>query len=279
MEIIDGKKIADEILAELKKQPAPKKILAAILFGDDQVSLSFLKQKESVAKFLNIDFRLYKFSDVLTNDQARMEVRRLALSKSVGGLIVQLPLPSSINFHYVLNVIPREKDIDVLGERSLGAFYASRNPVLPPSVGAVKEVLKAAALTFVEGEIGTSAVKRVGIVGLGFLVGKPIVNWLMGRVGELYLLDKGGNLDILKQADLVISGVGQPGLIKPEMLKAGAGVIDFGYSRGVNGKISGDFDASSASSLSLLSFYTPTPGGVGPIVAAKLLENFYRLNS
>lgn len=269
MEIIDGKKIADEIFVKLKNQPKPKKILAAVIFGRDRASLGFLKQKEKAAQFLNIDFRLYEFSDVLTNDQARMEVRKLALSKPVGGLIVQLPLPPQMNLHYVLNVIPREKDIDVLSERSLGAFYAGRNPILPPAVGAVQEILNSQSFVLNS--------KKIAVVGLGFLTGKPIAIWLMGKVGNLCLIDKGGDLSKISQVDLVISGVGQAGLIKPEMLKAGAGVIDFGsdYS---SGKVSGDFDAN-VFCVDKLSFYTPVPGGAGPIVVAKLLENFYKLTA
>jgi len=281
--IINGKQIAQEIIAELKKQPSAgwrtKKFLAAILVGEDEASISFLKQKERVAKELGINFRIYKFSAEIKQDELRKEVLKIGQHKTCGGVIVQLPLPEHIDKHYVCNVIPREKDVDVLGERALGAFYTGRNPVFPPAVGVVEKILQTTNYS-----LQTS---KVAVVGLGFLVGKPISVWLKGKVKELYLLDVGSDLDILKQADLVISGVGKPGLIKPEMLKDGSIVIDFGYSF-VDGKISGDFDPSAGSGQApselnsqpayKLINYTPTPGGTGPILVAKLFENFFKLN-
>lgn len=267
--VIDGKAIAREILNKLKRQPVPKKQLAAVLFGEEPASVSFLKQKEKFAKDLGVDFRLYKFPSSLDSDQARQEVNQLADSESVGGIIVQLPLPPQFDRQGVLNAIPQQKDVDVLSEQALGAFYVGRNQVLPPAVEVVKTILATNNLRFIT--------MKIAVVGLGFLVGKPIATWLMGKCAELYLLDQGSDLAILKNVDLVISGVGKSGLIKPEMLKDGAGIIDFGYEYS-SGKAAGDLDVSSLPLLSSLSFHTPTPGGTGPILVAKLFENFYKLN-
>lgn len=267
---VDGRKIKDEIFARLKIQPRPKKRLAAILFGEDKISENFLKQKEAAAKELGVDFKIYKLSMDLTSDEARKEVSIIALQKPVGGVIIQLPLPEQMNRQYVLNVIPREKDVDVLGERALGAFYTGRNPVLPPAVGVVEEILAICKLQIVT--------LKVAVVGLGFLIGKPISVWLAGKAKEIYLLRSGSDFSILKQADLVILGAGKAGLIKPDMLKDGAGIIDFGYEYSDN-KPAGDFDVSAAAGVNKLSFYTPTPGGAGPIVVARIFENFSKLNS
>ncbi len=272
--IIDGKKIAGEIIEKLKSGPAPKKIFAAVLVGENPASISFLKQKEKTAKELGVDFRIYKFPETAKNDELRKETVKIASLKKVGGVIVQLPLPEHLNSQYILNAVPREKDVDVLGERSIGAFYAGRNPVLPPPVGTIKEIIENLKL-----EIENL---RVAIVGLGFLVGRPAAVWLMKKCRELRLLDKGSDLNILKQADLVITATGQAGLIKPGMLKDDAGVIDFGYSMDKNGKIRGDFNVAEIenqkSETKNINFYTPTPGGTGPILTAKIFENFYRLN-
>lgn len=264
---IDGHAIAAEIISELKKLPKPEKIFAAILVGEDPRSISFLKQKEQVARELGIDFRLYKLGAELGNDGLRQEVRRLTEKKPVGGAIVQLPLPEGINSSYVLNAIPREKDVDVLGERALGAFYRGRNPVLPPAVATVKTILEKANLNLGEA--------KVGVVGLGKLVGKPVSLWLTGKCRELHLLGKTSDLKILSTCDVVISGVGKAGIIKPGMLEEGAGVIDFGYYYFPSGEVSGDFSAEDAEKLS---FYTPTPGGTGPILVAELFRNFYTMN-
>ena len=268
--IIDGKKIAKDILDKLKAVPTPKKNLAAFLIGDDNASYGFIKQKEKIAKELGVDFRLYKLPGDITNDKARREVRKIAESKSTGGVIVQLPVPEHLNRHYILNAVPREKDVDVLSERSLGALYVGRNLILPPAVGTLHEILLTTRYS-----LPTS---KVAVVGLGLLIGKPIANFLMGKAEELYLLHEASDLSILKDVDLVISGVGVAGLIKPEMLKNGAGVIDFGYGLSADGKISGDFDSSLLLTTHYsLGFYTPTPGGTGPILVAKIFENFYKL--
>jgi len=269
MPAIPGEKLAQDLIKKLKSEPIPSKILAAILVGDDPRSLSFLKIKEKVAQELGVDFRIYEV-EVKNNDLVRAEIGAIALQKNVGGVVVELPLPQGINPHYVLNVIPREKDVDILGERALGAFYNGRSLVLPPAVG----VLDAILTTY---NLQLTALK-VAVVGLGTLVGKPIATWLMGRCTEIYLLDKGSDFGILKQADLVIAGAGEPGLIKPVMLKENACVIDFGYEYS-QGKPAGDLDVSDEASVARLKLiYTPTPGGTGPILVAKLFENFYKLS-
>src|SRR3990167_10119065 len=273
MTIIDGKKIAQEIVENLKLGPKPEKFFAGVLIGDDPASESFQKLKQKTAAELGIDYRIYRLSPELGNDGLRKEVGRISAQKTCGGVIVQLPLPEHINKHYILNVIPREKDVDVLGERALGAFYAGRNLVLPPAVGVVEELLSIV-------KCQTSNVK-IAIVGRGFLIGKPIAVWLMDKVKELAIFGREGDLSELKKYDLVISGVGKAGLIKMEILKEGAGVIDFGYDFGKDGKICGDLEINKLSSYpaNRIKFYTPTPGGTGPILAAKIFENFYKLNS
>ena len=272
MQIIDGKALAAEVLDRLKAKPLPKKFLGAVLVGDDKSSVSFLKQKEKTAKELGVDFRLYQFPADIKNDELRDEVGKIAAHKTCGGVIVQLPLPEQLNWYYALNAIPREKDVDVLSERALGAFYVGRGLVLPPAVGTVQEIIENLKL-----EIGNSA---VAVVGLGILVGRPIANWIMRRAKETILLRSTSDLGLLKNADIVITGVGSAGLITPEMLKDGAGVIDFGYGT-LEGKYSGDLDTRQFKILNSkfsIFWYTPTPGGTGPLLVAKLFENFYELN-
>lgn len=311
---IDGKKIAEEIIEKLKKLPSAdwrtKRFLAVVMTGQDTASKSFIAQKEKVAQELGVDFRRYEFPEAITQDQLRSEIGKIAAHKTCGGIIVQLPLPEHIKKEYVLNAIPREKDVDILGGRSLGAFYTERNLVLPPAVGVVKRILD-----FIEGESSSLrkvsrnssgqgfefyekseserqvasdtlgckttsfremnlSYKHVAIVGAGFLVGKPIATWLMGKGQEIYILDKGSDFGVLKNADVVICGTGVPGLVKPEMLKEGAIGIDFGYGT-KEGCVLGDFDQKCER---VCSIFTPTPGGTGPILVAQLFENFYTLN-
>ncbi len=291
MTVIDGKRIAERIIGELKTKPRPEKFFAAIVVGEDPASMSFLGRKEKTAKELGVDFRLYRLGAELTNDELRKEVGTIANHKTCGGVIVQLPLPAHLNRHYALNAIPPEKDVDVLGERALGSFYTGRGKVLPPAVGTLAEILRAA-----DRDIKT---QKVAAVGLGLLIGKPIATWLMGKARELHLLHRGSDFSILKNVDLVVTGVGKPKVVTPEMLSPGAGVVDYGYSLEGEGdpegkmRLVGDFDPSTPqsnsgqalqsdsgqASMGQGSFYTPTPGGTGPVLVAKLFENFFLLNS
>lgn len=268
--IIDGKKISAEITARLKALPRPDKFFGAILVGNDAASLNFLKQKEKAATELGIEFRLYELPVDITTDKLRDEIGRLAGPKTCGGFIVQLPLPESINRHYVLNAIPKEKDVDFLSEGALGSFYTGRAAAIPPSAATVEEILKLEKRDLRD--------LTVVMVGAGFLIGKPVGFWLQNRVGELVVVDNTVK-DVharLSEADIVISGAGQPGLFSAKHLKEGAVVIDFGFSRGADGKIAGDFDPSGAEEKNV--HYTKTPGGTGPVLVAKLFENFYKLN-
>ena len=305
---LDGNQIAEDILNRLRALPVPKKFLAGVLIGNDPASESFQKIKQRNAEKLGVDYRIYHLDPALGQDKLRKEVGKIAAHKTCGGVIVQLPLPEGLDRHYILNAVPREKDPDVLSERSLGAFYTGRNrtasrlsrapqrdnpahagfyEILPPSVGVVSEILST-----IHYPLSTSS---LAIVGPGFLIGRPIATWLMGKTKQLFILGKHSDFSVLKHVDLVITGVGLPGLITPEMLKDGASVIDFGYGTGPEGKPSGDFlpppllptpyslltepnPSSTPYSLLATPFYTPTPHGTGPILVAKLMENFYLLN-
>src|SRR5271154_4522608 len=140
--VIDGRSIAKAINERLKKLPKPAKFFGAVLVGTDPASINFLKQKEKAAHDLGIEFRLHTLPVAITTDDLRAEIGRLAGPKNCGGFIVQLPLPEKINRHYVLNAIPKDKDVDCLSEAGLGAFYTGRGAIMPPAVAVVEEILK-----------------------------------------------------------------------------------------------------------------------------------------
>ncbi|MFA6136169.1 MAG: bifunctional 5,10-methylenetetrahydrofolate dehydrogenase/5,10-methenyltetrahydrofolate cyclohydrolase [Candidatus Paceibacterota bacterium] len=271
---IDGKQIAKNILDELKTKTVPKKFLAVFLVGKDPASVSFIAQKEKIAKELGVDFRLYQYDENISNDDLREKIRQVVLSSQCGGAILQLPLPNTLNPFYAINVIPSQKDIEAMSERAVGAFYHNRSIVLPPTVAVIDEVLKSLNLK-------RNSFREVAVLGQGFLVGRPVTNWFLEEVPEVCSMSEGCNLDSLKNADLVVLGTGKAGLVKTSMLKKGSAVIDFGY--GINektGKMGGDFDIESLNENGddFLSFFTPTPGGTGPILVACLFKNFYTLN-
>ncbi|MEK7181426.1 MAG: bifunctional 5,10-methylenetetrahydrofolate dehydrogenase/5,10-methenyltetrahydrofolate cyclohydrolase [Patescibacteria group bacterium] len=281
--IIDGKKIAGQIIEGLKAKPGDwkDKFMGGMLVGEDSASVNFLKQKEKVAKELGIDFRLYKAPEKATTDDLRAEIGMLSRPKNCGGFLVQLPLPEHINRHYALNAISKEKDVDCLSEQALGAFYTGRGKVAPPAVETVEEILKS---QIAKGK-SLRELKFI-LIGAGFLIGKPVGFWLQNRAGEVTIYDSSVKNfhPNLKEADVVISGAGHPNLFSAKDLKEGALVIDFGYAQ-MDGKISGDFDPSASSGQvhdgadEKNIAYTKTPGGTGPVLVSKLYENFWKLNT
>lgn len=247
--------------------------MAAVLVGEDSISANFVNEKRKVAEELGLDFRIYKLSAELSNDALRSEVNKIAADEALGGVIVQLPLPSHVDKHEILKDIPKEKDVDVLGSDAIAAYYVRESGVLPPASGTIEEIVAKYKLDISK--------MKVAIVGIGLLVGKPIALYLMHRAKEVILLDIKSDINEIKNADMVISGVGKAKLILPSVLKKGAVVIDFGYDYS-EGKLVGDFDHalddSNEDKLKHIALFTPTPGGTGPILVAKLFENFFSLN-
>ncbi len=273
--VIDGKEIANKIVDGLKGKPGNwrEKFMGAMLVGEDSTSVNFLKQKEKVAQELGVSFRLYKAPENVTTDDLRAEIGMLSRPKNCGGFLVQLPLPEQVNKHYALNAVPKEKDVDCLSEQALGAFYTGRGEIAPPAVETVEEVLKNHF-----GENKSLRDLKFILIGAGFLIGKPVGFWLQNRAGEVTIYDSSVKNfhPNLKEADVVISGAGSPSLFSGKDLKEGALVIDFGYAH-LDQKIRGDFDPEGADEREVV--YTKTPGGTGPILVAKLYENFWKLNS
>ncbi len=257
MVIIDGKKIAQGILSDLKKLPVPIGKLVAILVGENSASRSFLRQKERVAQELGVSFELRVLSDSLKQEELEHIVSEISHDTSVHGVIVQLPLPQKYNAHEVINQIALRKDIDALRE--------GNEEMLPPAVLSLAYILKEINLDLTQ--------RKVVVVGHGFLIGQPITTWLKNKNCDVVVLDKDNfTPSALKEADLIVSGTGQVGLIRGEYLKEGVVVVDYGY--GVcDGKVSGDVDVVSMEKIA--GFVTPTPGGTGPLVVISLFVNFY----
>lgn len=257
--IIDGRKIAENIISGLKALEKPKKSLAAILVGENAQSESFLKQKSKIAGQLGIDFRLIRLNGKIGEPEVIKEIEKLNLDTSVGGIILQLPLPENFKKENIIPYISALKDIDALTD-------GGKKLVSPLVVGVVNDVLDHLNIDIKD--------KIVAVVGRGFLIGAPILEFFEGRCAKIIPLNSKTGIDPIKEADIVISGTGKAGLIRPESLKDGAVVIDFGYGL-TNGKLKGDL--LTEDELDNI-FYTPTPGGTGPILVAEIYKNFYKLN-
>ena len=256
--IVDGKKIAQEILARaqaraMKLCSAGRRtpLVVAVKGDDSPATRSYLKIKEKRA----------------ADAGCRFEVRELGASTDdADAVIVQLPLADGTDPKPILDAIPLEKDADVLSETAREKFEMDEfDALLPPVVAAIKEI-------FTRYQIDPKE-KRVAVIGEGWLVGKPAATWLTNQGAQVETLNSKSDPASLKTADIIISGAGVPKLIKPEMLKPGVVLIDAATSES-NGEIAGDADPACASVASL---FTPVPGGVGPIAVACLFENVVTL--
>jgi methylenetetrahydrofolate dehydrogenase (NADP+)/methenyltetrahydrofolate cyclohydrolase len=268
--LIDGKKIAEKILAETakkvltlkKKNITPK--LGVVLIGNDPSSETYVRRKQAAAEKIGVKFELHRFPNSIKNSKIIEEIKKIQTGNNLSGLIIQLPVPEKLYTPELFNVVNHTIDVDCLTDVNLGKLVMNTKTIQPPTAGAVLKILE---------ELNVDLVgKNVCIVGMGILVGKPLANLLINaRASVTTCNSKTKNL---KQkclaADIIVSGVGKKNLIHGNMVKKGAIVIDSGISF-ENGKLSGDVNVNEV--LKNAKFVTPTPGGVGPITVALLLYN------
>lgn len=270
--ILDGKILSQEILTDLKTKIGALALrhsprLAAILVGSDPTSIAFLKQKEKAAQEVGVEFKLHTFPADVSNERLRKAIGEIARQQLMAGIVLQLPLPEHLNTQAMLNAIPPAKDVDVLTERNIGAFAVGRLAIDPPPVSGIKRLMKRYGISL-EG-------KYVVVVGQGRLIGRPASWWLLGERATFAAVGSETE-DIAaftEKADIIITGVGKPGLITGRMVKQGVIVFDFG-SAYEQDAIVGDVHFESVEPKA--SHITPVPGGMGPLTVAMLLENLYR---
>lgn len=268
MKRLDGKKVANEILQEVGvlAKALPKRV-CFIQFGSDAASTAFVQRKSHAAEKMNIQADVVHIESASTSEEA-ISVVREAVSGEYDGIVVQLPLPAGINTELVINEIPLAQDIDMLSEKAIELFVAGDTERFPPVAGAVHELLQFKKISL-EG-------KKVVVHGLGRLVGLPVTQLLSRQHVPYSTIDIETSEDekkiLLAEADVIITGVGKPHIIKPEMIKEGAVLIDAGTSA-ENGVLAGDVDPACYEKAL---FYTPVPGGVGPVTVAVLFRNLFR---
>lgn len=257
--IVDGRKISDEIKKELKVKVSTLTrvpMLVAIQVGNDPATESFLRIKKNFASDVGVVFEVSKFEESITTEELCDRILTISNDQLVDGVIVQLPLPENIDKRKVLDLIPVDKDPDVLSSNS------KKEGKLNPVVLAINEILNRNEVSLDE--------QKIVVIGKGELVGGPVVEWLTRYGYEPIVMTK-ENFDSseLKDADIIITGAGVAGLIKKESVKKGVVVIDAGTSES-GGEIKGDSDFSVSE---VASVFTPVPGGIGPVAVAKLFQN------
>ena len=268
--IMDGKKLSEEILTQLRarvqrlraKGIVPK--LDIILVGDDEASQIYVRKKMQSSESIGMKSELHQFPKNAESEEIIGMVERLNSEKSVHGILVQIPMPSHIEEQKVLDSICPEKDVDGLTTYNMGNLFAGETKFEPCTPKGIMRMIDHEKIQ-VKG-------KNAVIIGRSNIVGKPLSVMLLKRDATVTVChSKTSDLKMhTKNADIVVTAVGKPGILTAEMVKDGAVVIDAGISRQDN-VITGDVDFEKVKEKA--SRITPVPGGVGPLTVAMVLEN------
>lgn len=274
MKIIDGRKIRDDILEKVKKEIQAlsfKPVFCDVLVGENPASMQYVQMKERTAEAVGISFYQANFPESITTDDLIREINVLNNMKNMCGIIIQLPLPSHIEKQKVLDTINPNLDVDCLGKTNSEKFYTDyeeENDLVFPTALACMAILEFLDLDFKN--------KKIVVLGQGMLVGKPITTLLNYRnLNPISLNSQTENKeDIIKEADIIISGMGNGKYIIGSMIKDGVILIDAGTSES-EGALVGDVDFESVKDIA--GYISPVPGGVGPVTVAMLLNNVLKV--
>lgn len=267
MNIIDGKKLRNEIVEELKKEVKHymiKPCLAVIQIGDDPASNTYIKSKEKACNEIGMYFKHIKFTEETKEIEVINKILELNNDEYVHGILLQLPIPEKFNPDKLINYIARNKDVDGLTDINLGKLYNNKPCLSSCTPLGIMKLLEDNNVE-IEG-------KNVTIVGRSNLVGKPLLGLMLNKNATVTIChSKTENLSKhTKNADILVVAVGKKQFIKENMVKEGTVVIDVGINKEDN-KLYGDVDFEKVKEKA--SLITPVPGGVGPMTVAMLMKN------
>ena len=265
--IIDGKALSAKFLDDIKKRVKDAKEkpgLAIVIVGNNPASEIYVGLKEKKSKEIGFYVERYNLDENVSQDELLKIVDELNQNKKIHGFIVQLPLPKRIDENLIIDSILPHKDVDGFTPVNLGNLVNDNNLLLPATARACLELIKSTGQK-IEG-------KNAVIVGRSNIVGKPTALLLLQENATVTVChSKTKNLkEHTKNADILVVAAGKAKLIKKDMVKPGAIVIDVGINRTPTG-IVGDVDYDNVKEVA--GYITPVPGGVGPMTIAMLLEN------
>jgi len=274
MQLIDGKALAQKVQTSVAKEVEALKQeknivpgLAVILVGDDPASHAYVNMKAKACEKVGFYSITHNMPDTISQNEIIATIEMINANPRIDGILVQLPLPKHIDTDKILEVIDPRKDVDGFHAYNVGRLVTGLESFVPCTPLGVMKM-------FEEYDIDLEG-KDVCVVGASNIVGKPMASLLLNAnatvtVTHIYTKDLKSHTS---KADIVVVGVGVgvPGLIKEDMVKDGAIVIDIGINRLENGKLVGDVDFDHVAPK--CSYITPVPGGVGPMTIAMLLSN------
>jgi len=270
-QIIDGKRISQEIKDELREKMAAKKAageercLAVIQVGSDPASTVYVNNKKKACEYTGIRSLSYELPEETGKEELLRLIEELNGRGDVNGILVQLPLPAHIDEDEVLLAISPKKDVDGFHPVNVGNLSIGRPGYVSCTPAGVIQLLKRSGIA-VEG-------KHCVVLGRSNIVGKPMAMLLLRENGTVTVChSRTKNLkEITRQADILVAAVGKPKFVTADYVKEGAVVIDVGIHRKEDGKLCGDVDFENVAPRT--SAITPVPGGVGPMTIAMLMAN------
>ncbi len=263
MILMDGKRLADKLTSQMTGGFKNTGVLAAILVGENPASVLYLKKKKELADKLGVKFVLHKLPSKASSKQVIDLICKLNNDKKVAGIVVQLPLPRTLDVGEIVNVVSSQKDVDGLTDANILS-----GEVLPATAVGILRLLAEYKVSLDD--------KKIALVGWTRLLNLPLSLYFARLGNSVVVLQEGTkNFSELKTADIIITAVGKANLIKGKDVKQGVVVVDAGISK-LKGKLVGDCEVSSVSKKA--SFLTPVPGGVGPMTVVSLFLNLKTLS-
>ena len=285
MQLLDGKKVSEEIKEEIAAEVAKMKAkgekvphLAAIIVGNDGASLTYVGSKVKACERVGFESTLIKMPSTTSETELLKKIKELNEDANIDGFIVQLPLPPQIDTQEVIMAIHPSKDVDGFHPENFGKMALDMSTFIPATPFGILELLE-------RYNVQTQG-KHTVVIGRSHIVGRPM-SILMGRKGfpgnstvTVTHTHTKNITQITSQADIIISALGVPNYLKAEMIKDDAVIIDVGITRVADEstdkgyKIVGDVDFENVSKKA--SYITPVPGGVGPMTITMLMEQTYQ---
>lgn len=265
---LDGKALSAQVkarVAEEAKTLPRRPGLAVILVGEDPASHVYVSGKEKDCAECGFESFGYQLPAEITQEELLSRIAALNADQRVDGILVQLPLPKHLDENALLQAISPEKDVDCFHPVNVGLLAIGTPRFLPCTPAGVMEFLRAYDIPV--------AGKRCVVLGRSNIVGKPMAMLLTAANGTVTLChSKTEDLaSITRQADVLVSAIGQTNSVTADMVKEGAVVIDVSMNRNAQGKLCGDVDFAQVEAKA--SAITPVPGGVGPMTRAMLMQN------
>ena len=274
--IIDGRLIAKEILNDVKIKVEEIKTslnvcpkIATVLVGSDAASEIYVKAKLKAAKQVGIDTELLKLNQNVSNEELSQLITTLNKDKEVTGILVQLPLPKTLDDNIVFKLIDYKKDIDGFGIYNTGLLNHWNSSILPCTPQGILYILKKYLGNDLSG-------KKAVIIGRSLIVGRPMASILI-KENCTVTVTHSKTINLKQEcvrADILIAAAGVPLLVKSDWIQEGCFVVDVGINR-LENKLVGDVDFENVKNKA--SYITPVPGGIGPLTVANLMLNALKL--